>query len=147
MVYFKKAEFWHRTGLRRLLFLLFAVGALGSGGELLFLGHTEDRLQLVPLILLGLGLLALIWVVGQRRSASLFVFRGLMFLFVLSGVMGIYLHFRANLEFELEMYPSLAVAELVREALTGALPVIAPATMTHLGLLGLASTYRFSLGD
>ena len=121
-------------GLRRLLFLLFAVGALGSGGELLFLGHTEDRLQLVPLILLGLGLLALIWVVGQRRSASLFVFRGLMFLFVLSGVMGIYLHFRANLEFELEMYPSLAVAELVREALTGALPVIAPATMTHLGL-------------
>ena len=70
-----------------------------------------------------------------------------MLLFVLSGLVGIYLHLRANIEFELEMYPSLAGVELVREAFTGALPTIAPATMTHLGLLGLASTYRLSLGD
>jgi hypothetical protein len=130
---------------RRLLFALFAIGGLGTGAELLLLGHTEDRWQLVPLVLLGLGLFALVGLVW--RPGSVRVFRVLMVLFVVSGVVGVYLHYRANAEFEIEMYPSIAGIELVREALTGALPALAPATMLHLGLLGLASTYRYPEGD
>ena len=134
------------TVLRWFVGALFAVGVLGIGIELCFLGHTEDRWQLVPLVLLGLGLLAQIWLVWRPSSASLRVFRSLMLFFVLSGFVGLYLHYTANVEFELEMYPSLRGLNLVGEALTGALPALAPATMMHLGLLGLASTYRYPKG-
>ena len=99
-----------------------------------------------PLVLLGLGLLAQIWLVWRPNSASVRVFRSLMLLFVLSGLVGLYLHYSANVEFELEMYPSLRGLNLVRGALTGALPALAPATMMHLGFLGLASTYRYPKG-
>ncbi len=134
------------TGLRRFVGALFAAGVLGIGTELCFLGHTEDRWQLVPLVLLGLGLLGQIWFLWRPSSASLRVFQSLMLLFVLSGLAGLYLHYSANVEFELEMYPSLSGLNLVREALTGALPALAPATMMHLGFLGLASTYRYPQG-
>ena len=134
------------TVLRRFVGALFAAGVLGIGIELCFLGHTEDRWQLVPLVLLGLSLLAQIWLVWRPSSASVGVFRSLMLLFVLSGFVGLYLHYSANVEFELEMYPSLRGLNLVREALTGALPALAPATMMHLGFLGLASTYRYPKG-
>ena len=134
------------TVLRRFVGALFAAGVLGIGIELCFLGHTENRWQLVPLVLLGLGLLAQIWLVWRTSAASVRVFRSLMLLFVLSGFVGLYLHYSANVEFELEMYPSLRGLNLVREALTGALPALAPATMMHLGFLGLASTYRYPKG-
>ena len=134
------------TGMRRFVGALFAAGAVGIGTELCFLGHTEDRWQLVPLVLLGLGLFAQIWFVWRPSSASVRVFQSLMLLFVLSGLAGLYLHYSANVEFELEMYPSLRGLNLVREALTGALPALAPATMMHLGFLGLASTYRCPQG-
>jgi hypothetical protein len=132
--------------LRRFVGALFAAGVLGIGIELCFLGHTEDRWQLVPLVLLGLGLMAQIWLVWRPSSASLRAFRSLMLFFVLSGFVGVYLHYSANVEFELEMYPSRRGLELIREALTGALPALAPATMMHLGFLGLASTYRYLKG-
>lgn len=131
--------------LRRFLFSVFAIGVLGTGVELLLLGHTEDRWQLVPLALLALGLVALVALVWLPRSVTWF--RWLMALFVVSGLAGIYLHYTANAEFEIEMYPSIGGFELVREALTGALPALAPAMMLHLGLLGLASTYRYPEGD
>ncbi len=134
------------TVLRRFVGALFAAGVLGIGIELCLLGHTEDRWQLVPLVLLGLGLLAQIWLVWRTSAASVRAFRSLMLLFVLSGFVGLYLHYSANVEFELEMYPSLRGLNLVREALTGALPALAPATMMHLGFLGLASTYRYPKG-
>ena len=63
-------------------------------------------------------------------------------LFVLSGVVGLWLHYHGNVEFELEMYPGLAGFELFRESVTGATPTLAPGTMLELGLLGLLYTYR-----
>ncbi len=135
------------TVLRRLVFTLFAAGALGTGAELLLLGHTEDRWQLVPLVLLGLGLLAQIWLGWWPSPASVRVFRYFMVLLMLGGLAGLYFHYQASVEFELEMYPSLGGLELLREALTGAMPALAPATITHLGLLGLASTYRHPKGE
>lgn len=127
---------------RRFTVVLFTVGALGAGAELLLLGHTEDVWQLVPLILLALGLSALAWLALRPRRSTLRVFRSLMILFALGGLAGIYLHYRTNVEFELEMYPSLAGLDLLWKALGGATPALAPATMTYLGLLGMASTYR-----
>ena len=122
--------------------MLFLIGAVGTGAELLLLGHTEDLWQWVPLVLMAVSLVTLGWRVVARGSASLRVFQGTMMLIVLSGVVGLWLHYHGNVEFELEMYPGLQGFELFRESMTGATPTLAPGTMLELGLLGLLYTYR-----
>ena len=60
---------------RLLLLIILALGLLGTGVELLLLGHTEDVWQWVPLILLAAGLIIIgIWV-RRRRRWSLRTFR------------------------------------------------------------------------
>lgn len=128
--------------VRRILLGLLLVGILGTLTELYLLEHTEDSWQLLPLVLLGLSLGAiLLWVVSPSRS-TMRVFQTVMLLFLSSGVLGLYLHYRGNVEFELEIYPSLRGFALFWEALKGATPALAPATMAHLGLVGLAYSYH-----
>ena len=128
--------------LRHFLLILFVIGAVGTGAELLLLGHTEDFWQWAPLVLMAASLVALGGHMLARGSRSLRVFRGMMVLFVLSGGVGLWLHYHGNTEFELEMYPSLQGVELFWESVTGATPTLAPGAMLELGLLGLAYTYR-----
>ena len=109
---------------------------------MLFRSHTEQLWQLVPLFLMGGGSLVLAWCLARRDRTSLRVFRAVMVLFISSGVLGVYLHLRGNVEFELEMRPSLAGSDLAIEALQGAMPALAPGTLLQLGLLGLLVTYR-----
>ena len=132
------------AGLRRFLLLTLMGGIAGMGLELLFIGHVEDRLQLVPVVLLPAGLIALVWHTLRPCRASARGVRLLMALFVVSGLLGVGLHYRGNHEFELEMYPSMAGMELVRETLTGATPVLAPGSMALLGLVGLAAVHGYS---
>ena len=127
--------------VRKLLLSLLAVGALGTGLELLLIGHFEEITQIVPLALLAAGLAAAAWHLASAR-ASVAALRWLMVLFVVSGGVGIVLHYRGNAEFELEMYPSMAGTELIGKTLTGATPVFAPGTMALLGGLGLVASYR-----
>jgi hypothetical protein len=68
--------------------------------------------------------------------------RVVMALFVVVGCVGVYLHYSGNVEFELEMYPTMSGTKLMWESLKGATPVGAPGFMTHIGLLGLAATWR-----
>ena len=56
--------------------------------------------------------------------------------------MGIFLHYRANVEWELETTPTMHGMELFREAITGSLPLLAPGAMLQLGLLGLLWSHR-----
>ncbi|HXV86647.1 MAG TPA: hypothetical protein VD793_08105 [Gemmatimonadales bacterium] len=133
------------AALRVALHALFLFGTVGTGVELLLLGHTEDIWQLLPLLLMGLSLPAWAWWLARRRRISLRSFQAVMGLFVLSGFTGLVLHFRGNVEFELEMYPSLAGLPLWWEAVRGATPTLAPGTMIELGFLGLATTYRAPL--
>jgi hypothetical protein len=134
------------AGLQRFLLLTLMGGIGGMGLELLFIGHVEDRLQLVPVVLLPSGLIALVWHTLRPSRASGRGVRLLMALFVASGLLGVGLHYRGNHEFELEMYPSMAGMELVRETLTGATPVLAPGSMALLGLVGFAAVHGFSSG-
>jgi hypothetical protein len=132
------------AALRRFLTLTLIVGIAGTVLELLFIGHLEDRLQLVPIVLLPAGLMALVWHLLRPSRASTRGVRLLMALFVASGLLGVGLHYRGNREFELEMYPAMAGVELVRETLTGATPVLAPGSMVLLGLIGLAAVHGVS---
>jgi hypothetical protein len=114
------------------------LGVAGTGTELVLLGHFESLAQRIPLSLLTLGLAVLGWHAARPSPRSVRTLQGVMALFIVSGGAGLYLHYRGNLEFELEMYPAMRGAELVGKTLTGATPVLAPGTMTMLGLVGLA---------
>jgi hypothetical protein len=129
--------------VRRLLGVVFITGLVGTGIELLLLEHTEDW-QLVPLVLIALGLAAAGWLLATRSAVAARAVQGLMMLFVVSGAVGLGLHYQGNVEFELEMYPSLEGWELFRKAMSGATPALAPGTMIQLGLIGLAYVYSQS---
>lgn len=123
--------------VRRLLLATFVAGAAGTGIELLLIGHYEDWQQFIPLVLLGSGLCAMVWHATAGTASSIRVLQALMLLFLASGAFGVVFHYEGNVEFELEMYPSMAGVELFTKTMTGATPVLAPGTMVVLGLVGM----------
>ncbi len=133
--------------MRTFVRLLFLLGSLATVADLLLLGHFEDNWQLIPLILLGLGLIALGWLRFLPGPRSLRAFQGTMGLFAIAGCLGLYFHYQGNMEFELEMYPSMKGLQLFWESIRGATPALAPAALIQLGLLGLASTCRHPAAD
>lgn len=135
------------TRIRTLLVVTLVIGIVGTSTELLLLGHFESVAQWIPLALLALGLAELVWHVASPGRASVRALQVTMVLFIVSGGIGVGLHYDGNVEFELEMYPSMGGLELIRKTLTGATPVLAPGTMVLLGLVGLAHTYQHPKGS
>jgi hypothetical protein len=128
--------------VRRVLFVLVAFAMLGTGAELVLLGHYETVWQWTPLALFGLGLAAHVPAMVRPGRATLRLFQSVMILFVAAGVLGLWLHYSGNAEFELEMQPTMGGRELVWKSLTGATPALAPGSMILFGLLGLTATYH-----
>jgi len=128
--------------LRRAVLAVLLFGSAGVLTELGLIGHFEDPAQFIPLVLLVAVLLtgAALAMGGSPRAVR--AFRAVGVLCVLAGVAGVLLHYRGNVEFELEMYPGRGGWELFREAMTGATPVLAPGTMSVVGLLALLVTWR-----
>ena len=134
----------HRTAplLRGFLLAILMLGVLSTQTELYLLEHYEEWWQIFPLLLLGVAVpvIALCW--ARPSPATLRALQGLMLLFVVAGALGVQQHYTGNAEFELEMYPSRAGFELFWESLLGATPALAPASLSWLGLIGLAYTFR-----
>jgi hypothetical protein len=131
------------VGLRRSILVILLLGMAGSTAELLLLDHYEDVKQLIPLTLFGLAAAVLAWHALHRRAASLRALQATMVLFLASGVAGTVLHYRANMEFQLDIDPSLGGMELFWKVMHAkAPPALAPGVMMQLGLLGLAYTWR-----
>ena len=126
--------------IRKLLLALLVAGSASTAVELLLLGHFDEITQVLPLVLLAAGIAIGAWHLASP-GASVPALRGLMLLFVASGGTGIALHYRGNVEFELEMYPSLSGIEFIEQTLTGATPVFAPGAMALLGAIGLMASY------
>jgi hypothetical protein len=137
--------------LRSLILALFAIGAAGTSAELLLIGHFEDGWQLAPVVLLAAGVVAAGWISVSRARASIRAFQLVTLLLIGTGAIGLWFHWRANSEFEREVSPSLTGMAFVWKAMRGASPPsAAPGTLIHLGLLGLAYTFRhpaFDRGD
>lgn len=130
--------------LRRILLGVLLLGVLGTGTELVLLDHFEDRLQLIPLVLLGLGFIALVWQGIHQGRAAVRTLQFLMILYVMGGLTGLVLHYRGSMEFQLEVNPDLSGIELFLKAIRAkAPPALGPGAMIHLGLLGLAYAYRY----
>src|SRR6187401_750728 len=131
------------VALRIFLRLLFTLGAAGACADLVLIGHVDGRAQQVPLVVLAGGLAVSVWMVVSSRRAPVRVFQTVMMAFIACGLVGLSLHYRANVEFARELTPDRGGLGLFWTAITGASPPsLAPATLIYLGLLGLASTYR-----
>ena len=128
--------------MRGILLAALVVSLVGTVLELLLLEHFEDAWQWTPIVLLLAALLALGSYALERGPRSLDVLRGLMVLLLVSGALGVLLHYRGNVEFELEMYPDLSGWKLFKDSMMGATPALAPGAMMQIGLVGLAWTYR-----
>jgi hypothetical protein len=131
--------------IRRILLALVLLGIVGLVPELVLLKHTESATQLIPLLVLGLGLVSsvVLWVRPTRRSIR--IFQVVMLLFIVAGLLGLYYHLRGNVEFELEQDPSAHGLDLLWRSLSGGVPTLAPGAMVQLGLLGLVFAYRHPL--
>lgn len=128
---------------RRILLAILILGVVGITVELLLLGHVEDFNQLIPLALAGATLMLSLVVSVKPTVATVRIFQVLMTLLIVSGAVGMYLHFQVNMEFQLEMDPALKGMPLFRKAiLAKAPPALAPGAMTQLGLIGLAYSFR-----
>jgi hypothetical protein len=126
--------------LRNALLALVVLGAAGLAAELILLEHTETFAQWLPLAVLGVALAQAGWVAVRPGRVSLRLFQALMLGVLAVGVAGVVLHYRSNVEFELEMYPTLGGRALVWQSLKGAVPALAPGALAQLGLLGLVFT-------
>lgn len=128
--------------VRGALLIILVVGLIGLLAELLLLEHVEDPWQRLPIFLIIASLIILVWHAADRGALSVRFLQGAMALFVIAGGLGLLLHFKGNIDFELEMEPSAAGWPLIWSALKGATPTLAPGAMVQLGLIGLAYTFR-----
>jgi hypothetical protein len=128
---------------RRILMAILLLGIAGISLELWLMNHVEDAYQLIPLVLNGFTLLAMVLVVLRPSAGTVQLFRAVMALLLISGAVGVYLHFQVNTEFQLEMDPSLTGLALFRKSILAKTPpALAPGAMIQLGLIGLAYTFR-----
>lgn len=128
--------------MRRGILLIFVIGTIGLGTELLLLDHFEEWRQQIPLALLAFGLVLVAARLLYRGAIILRLFRLTMLAFVLGGMVGLWFHLSSNMEFELEMHPTLSGLELLFQALSGAMPALAPGALVQLGLIGFLYTYQ-----
>ena len=131
------------TLIRVMLLMIFVLGSMGSGAELLLLNHVESLPQWIPLLLILLSFVVLGWHLVKRTPASTRAIRAAMIALIAAGFAGFYFHYQGSAEFKLESNPSLAGWRLFWEVIRAkAPPALAPGIMIQLGLIGLAYTYR-----
>ena len=132
------------VAVRRALLVILLIGMAGMTIELLFLKHDEEATQLIPLVLLGLAFVAVLWHAARQTTASLMSLQLTMVLLVAAGLIGMVLHYQANVEFQREMDKTLSGMPLFWKVMAAkAPPALAPGSMSQLGLIGLAYSYRY----
>jgi hypothetical protein len=129
--------------VRRVLSAVLVLGAAGLFVELLLLAHDEDAVQLIPLILLLTVCCSLAVLTLRPRKSAVRALQTTSALMIAAGLLGIVLHFRANMEFQLDIDPHIGRWSLFWKVLQAkAPPALAPGAMVQLGLLGLVLSYR-----
>ena len=126
---------------RRALFGILVLGVTGTLAELLLLKHFEDIWQWLPVVLLGSAFVLLLLNAITDAKAARLSLEGVMALMIAAGVIGLSMHLSWNMEWELERAPELTGWPLLRDALMGATPSLAPGAMIQLGLIGLLHGY------
>lgn len=92
----------------------------------MLLEHTDSFWHWIPLVALGAALVAAVLFLAVPSARVVWLLMWTMALNLAMGLAGLALHYKGNMEFELEMYPTRGGLELAWEALTGATPALAP---------------------
>jgi hypothetical protein len=110
--------------------------------ELLLQGHYEDVAQWIPLAVVAAGIAAILGQLFYPRGWTVNAVKVLMGLLIVTGLAGVYLHYRGSSEFQLEMDPSISGARLIWQVLRSkSPPTLAPGTLISMGILGLGYAY------
>lgn len=128
--------------LRRLLLAVVLIGEVGLLAELVLLEHTESAWQWAPIVLLLLALPITAAARARPARGTLRALQAMGALMLAAGALGVYLHYRGNVEFEMESDGALRGWTLFRLALQGATPALAPGALAQLGLTLLLAVYR-----
>ena len=129
--------------VRAFLLAVASLGALGTLTELLLLAHYEDAFQLIPAVLLVVCLLIIAWHTSRPSATTVRLLRGAMILLLAAGTAGVAFHFNGAAEFQLEIDPSLTRSALFAKVIrVHAPPLLAPASLVQLALVGLIHTYQ-----
>ena len=139
------ADFYPSTlaRIRRLLIGLLCFGLAGTTLELWLIGHHEDVWQWIPLAVMTTSAVSAGWVAASWSRMATVTFRLMMVALMITGLVGAVLQYRANMEFQLEMDPSLSGLALMAEVLHAkAPPALAPGNMVLLALVGMVAVWR-----
>jgi hypothetical protein len=129
--------------VRTLLLAVAGVGALGTLTDLLLLAHYEDAFQMIPTALLVVCLLILAWHASRPSAVTVRMVQGVMLLLLVAGAAGVGFHVNGAAEFQLEIDPSLTPSALFAKVIrVHAPPILAPASLVQLALVGLIHTYQ-----
>ena len=128
--------------IRKFLLATVILSLVATEIELLLIGHVLPLLQIIPVFLIALALGAMVWHAFSRNGKSMRVFQGTMVLCIISGFIGVVVHLAFSAATETKNNPNLSGMPLIKLALTGKAPPLAPAVMIQIGLIGLAYTYR-----
>ena len=129
--------------IRRLILAVLLLGLVGTAVELVLLGHYDGPWQAAPLWVIASGLAVVVWQGARPTRGGLRALRLVMGAFVLAGGLGVLLHYRGNLEFQLENDPNQTKWELFWKVMRAqAPPALAPGLMAQLGLLGLIYAHK-----
>ena len=126
--------------ITRLILIAIVFMSVGLSIELYLLEHYEGILQFIPIICVSLGLILSLILFKFRNTTIQILFHTSLILMVTSGLAGIFLHLKANYEFEKEIRPSINGMDLFMESLSGALPSLAPGSLILLALIGYSYT-------
>jgi hypothetical protein len=133
--------------LSRLRSILFATAALmfvGTIAELIAAEHTGGPVQLLPFALCGIALLSvgLVWRKPGRRS--ILIVRSVMGVMIAGSLFGIGQHIWNDFRLAQEFQPGASAAMLIRESLTGGVPILAPGILAAGAIVAIAATYGMS---
>lgn len=122
---------------------LILFGLCGTTAELILLGHYEMNAMLVPFVALAFAMVSVIARLARPSARSVRRVRGAMGALLVSGLLGVYFHYRGGLEFQEELAPTVSAWTLFWKVVRmKAPPMLAPGVLVQLALLGLAATYR-----
>src|SRR3954451_15181024 len=122
------------TGLAALLFA-------GATGELIAVKHYDDKVQLLPFVLCGIGLICLMGAVLHPATRVVTLIRVAMLAIAAGSAFGVWEHLAGNADFYKEIHPHATTSTLVKQALTGRDPLMAPGILAVAALLTILVTY------
>jgi hypothetical protein len=110
--------------------------------ELVFLGHWNTTIQFLPFVLSIIGLLTAALAHLRPGKASLAGMRWSMIAIGCCSFIGVYEHMAGNYQFWLEVQPNATAWALIKAALEGENPVLAPGILLLGAWIGFTATYQ-----